>query len=706
MLLEDAATGAGSGGSGGDKPESCTIAVPPWWTQQQRHAMLAAAHIAGLRNPSLVSEAAAAALQLSHRYPPGPRGQKVPAPKTVAIVSVGARTSFAALVRFSHRTQRTKVEMLQLEWEDDGAAGGRAVDTAVALRAATWGALTGGTAADHKATSSASWFGRSKRNNSTDTDMKHTNTDKVARREIGEVYTLLGSPKSAAKLNAAARKAKEVLSANREATVSVNSFAPNGADLSAKVTRREMEAAAEDAIARAASPLRRLLARRALGSKPAKAVDAIEIIGGGARVPSIQAALSAVAEEFGVAKGSSGDALGRHLNMEEAVAMGAAAVALNATYARGGKANTKGGGKRAQQIAAASAAAAASAPLLVDSYSHSIHLLVGRSTEPFELFKSGTQLPQRRVIEVPAVNDDIEVHLVEAAKPAGSGNSGSDQNGPSLAGGGSRLPASVGASRSGSDPAPFAGYQITGLKAAVRAFAKTEETARTKRAAKRDKDKKSGKGKSTEKDRAVEEGDAAPLPTSIGLLLHFAFNRQGLVVLEKAMVSPTEKTKPPTEKLALLDLAGAAQAPASNGVDKSGSKRGARIYQPQPMTAAQRRRGAGVLAALRDRDARRAAADAAVSELERDILAVRQRLESIDEIQEAEVMRDAKGSSGSGVNITQGGDGEGEDGDNDDGNEDIDGGSAEARDGVTDADDDGDHDDGGEDGEFAVYPTP
>jgi hypothetical protein len=53
------------------------VAVPPWWTQQQRHAMLAAANIAGLRNPQIVSEAAAAALQLAHRYPPPLRGQKV-----------------------------------------------------------------------------------------------------------------------------------------------------------------------------------------------------------------------------------------------------------------------------------------------------------------------------------------------------------------------------------------------------------------------------------------------------------------------------------------------------------------------------------------------------------------------------------------------------------------------------------------------------
>jgi hypothetical protein len=47
-----------------------------------------------------------------------------------------------------------------------------------------------------------------------------------------------------------------------------------------------------------------------------------------------------------------------------------------------------------------------------------------------------------------------------------------------LHGGGSRLPATVGATKSGSDPAPFAGYKIAGVKATVKAFAKAEEAAR------------------------------------------------------------------------------------------------------------------------------------------------------------------------------------------------------------------------------------
>ena len=131
-------------------------------------------------------------------------------------------------------------------------------------------------------------------------------------------------------------------------------------------------------------------------------------------------------------------------------------------------------------MAAASAAAAASAPLLLDAYPHSVRLVLGGARggggEPFELFKPGTQLPQRRIIEVPNVGDDMELSLVEAAKsPAGA-----DKNlaGPTLAGGGSRLPASVGATKSGTDPAPFAGYKISGVKAAVKTFAKAEEAAR------------------------------------------------------------------------------------------------------------------------------------------------------------------------------------------------------------------------------------
>jgi hypothetical protein len=44
-----------------------------------------------------------------------------------------------------------------------------------------------------------------------------------------------------------------------------------------------------------------------------------------------------------------------------------------------------------------------------------------------------------------------------------------------------------------------------------------------------------------------------------------------VVVLEKAMVSPADKNKAPTEKLALADVAAASQAPSKkDGSDKDG----------------------------------------------------------------------------------------------------------------------------------------
>lgn len=65
------------------------------------------------------------------------------------------------------------------------------------------------------------------------------------------------------------------------------------------------------------APLSRLLARNKL---TAKNVDAVELLGGGSRVPRVQAALS---EALG------GRGLDRHLDADEAVVLGAGLFAAN-----------------------------------------------------------------------------------------------------------------------------------------------------------------------------------------------------------------------------------------------------------------------------------------------------------------------------------------------------------------------------------------
>jgi molecular chaperone DnaK (HSP70) len=356
MLFEDAARRAAAGDGGGTGGEDSVgsidgvaIAVPSWFTQPQRKGVLDAARVAGLSHARVVSEAAAVGVQLARRYPPpgtagwdakakeerenaggdddgdGGGGKKKRSPERVVVVDVGARNAHASLIKISYPYlgkakggYRTRVEVLDAEWEDDGGVGGRALDGVVAALALA--------------------------NDENGGDAEKTKKIKKL------------TPKQHARLMRAAKKAKETLSANRDAVVSIVDFhdaAKSGGgggaslDLRAVITRDAFEAAAGDIIERAAAPLRRLLTRaRADDAKKkknknknaaaARVVDAVEIVGGAARTPAIQAALNAVATEFGVGvvRGGGGDALGRHLNMEEATAMGAAAVALNASYAR------------------------------------------------------------------------------------------------------------------------------------------------------------------------------------------------------------------------------------------------------------------------------------------------------------------------------------------------------------------------------------
>jgi hypothetical protein len=79
------------------------------------------------------------------------------------------------------------------------------------------------------------------------------------------------------------------------------------------------------------------------------------------------------------------------------------------------------------------------------------------------------------------------------------------------------------------------------------------------------------------------------------VFLSFAFNRQGLVVLEKAMVALADKTKAPTEKLVLIDVAAESQKPVAAGGAASSSTPKGGLYQPQKLTVAQTRKAGGYL---------------------------------------------------------------------------------------------------------------
>lgn len=124
------------------------------------------------------------------------------------------------------------------------------------------------------------------------------------------------SAKAMAKLKRQVRRTKEILSANTAAPFSVEEL-HEGRDFQSSISRDTFESLAKQILDKAAAPLTRLLSRNNLKGSD---VDAVELLGGGSRVPRLHTVLS---EALG------GRHLDRHLDADEAVVLGAGLFAAN-----------------------------------------------------------------------------------------------------------------------------------------------------------------------------------------------------------------------------------------------------------------------------------------------------------------------------------------------------------------------------------------
>jgi hypoxia up-regulated 1 len=111
---------------------------------------------------------------------------------------------------------------------------------------------------------------------------------------------------------AESEKIKLVLSANKEATVFVEGIM-DGIDFSATMTRRQFEKLAEETLSAVTSPLKRFLFDHDLRAED---LNAVELIGGGSRIPRLHALL-------GEALGNT-SLIGAHINGDESMVLGAA----------------------------------------------------------------------------------------------------------------------------------------------------------------------------------------------------------------------------------------------------------------------------------------------------------------------------------------------------------------------------------------------
>jgi hypoxia up-regulated 1 len=291
----------------GSPVKDCVLTVPDYWTHRERQALLDAAELAGLNVLSLVNENTAAAIQYGIDRKYSPEDTK---PHTALIYNMGSTSTKVTLASYtsyvtkggrgtsSKGSNRTVGQVDILSFGFDDTLGGHAFE----LRIADWIIKQVNAQFEAKAAKSG----------------------KVA-------FNVRSSPKAMAKVRSAAEKAKIVLSANQEAQVFLTSL-HDDMDFKFMLTREEfITELAADLIERSTGPIAQAMADYAsdasnnfAGPLAIEDVDAVVIIGGGVRIPAIQAALKSFTKR---------DVLAQNLDGDEAVVMGTVFRAANQSVA-------------------------------------------------------------------------------------------------------------------------------------------------------------------------------------------------------------------------------------------------------------------------------------------------------------------------------------------------------------------------------------
>lgn len=265
----------------GGKVTDAVVAVPSYFTVAEREAMLDAADIAGFNVLSLIEENTAAALQYGiDRFFENET-------HTMLIFNMGASSTQVSVFEYDSYTL-TKLGKNQSYGQ-------------FSVVGKAWDDALGGFDFDLKLV-----------------DFMADEFNKMpARKGKADVRE---NVRAMAKLRKHADKVKRVLSANKNYPITIESLADD-IDFRSSITREQFETMAADLFSRVADPVARALEA---ANKTVEQIDQVEIIGGGVRVPKVQAILR---EMF------SGKELGVHLNGDEAIALGAGFRAANMSKA-------------------------------------------------------------------------------------------------------------------------------------------------------------------------------------------------------------------------------------------------------------------------------------------------------------------------------------------------------------------------------------
>ena len=235
------------------------IAVPGWYTDVQRRAMLDAASIAGLNPLRLINDLTATALGYGITKSDLPVAPEPP--KHVVFIDVGHSNYSVCVAAFSKGSLNVKATAYDRNF------GGRDLDYAL---------------------------------------VQHFAAEFKTKYKID----VLSNPKAVFRLSAGCEKLKKILSANAEAPLNVESIM-NDIDASSKLTRKDFEGLVAEVLSRGQAPILAALADAGL---EASEIDSVELVGGSSRVPAIKERISALFP---------GKTLGVTLNQDEAIARGA-----------------------------------------------------------------------------------------------------------------------------------------------------------------------------------------------------------------------------------------------------------------------------------------------------------------------------------------------------------------------------------------------
>ncbi|KAF6744939.1 heat shock protein 70 family [Ephemerocybe angulata] len=208
------------------------IAVPGWYTDIQRRAVLDAAAIANLNVLRLITDTTATALGYGITKTDLPEPE---APRNVAFVDVGHGTLSVSIVAFA------KGQLTVLSTAHDQNLGGRDIDYALVQHFA---------------------------------------------KEFATKYKIdvMSNPKAIFRLTAGCEKLKKVLSANAESIINVESIMTD-IDASSKLTREELEELIKPLLAGIKAPIEQALADSGLTLEQ---IHSVELVGGSTRVPAVK----------------------------------------------------------------------------------------------------------------------------------------------------------------------------------------------------------------------------------------------------------------------------------------------------------------------------------------------------------------------------------------------------------------------------------